>query len=154
IVFRKRGLPPRRPADSDHYITRSDFDRALEALRCEFGHSLDSAQTTAKNAATTGEKVIAAIKPIASALRDLNARLMNLEQRRNELAGKPPEPAGDSLYLENFSRQLAEAADRISSLEQVIDQIRQQENDRNSSIETLDSRLTVIQNKIDSFGSR
>jgi len=44
IVFRKRGLPPRRPADSDHYITRSDFDRALEALRCEFGHSLDSAQ--------------------------------------------------------------------------------------------------------------
>ena len=145
----KRGLIPRQSNHSDQYVTYSDFDRTLETLRREFDRSLDNAQTAAANAATTGEKVIAAIKPIASVLRDLNTRLLNLEQRTND-----PEPAGDNnLYLES-EPQIAQLADRISSLEQIIDRVHQQEGDRNSLIEAIDSRLTVIQSEIDSFGLR
>jgi predicted nucleic acid-binding Zn-ribbon protein len=154
IIFRKRGLAPRRSTHSDYYVTYSDFDRALGTLRREFERSFDNAQTAATNASTTGDKIIAAIKPIASALQDLNTRLANLERRTNYLSEMPSEPAGDNLYLESFERRLAEVADRISSLEQIIDEVRQQEGDRNSLIEAIDSGLTVIQSKIDSFGPR
>ena len=61
-------------------IGYSDLERALDDLRTEFQHSVE---TTSSRATRIGERVLAAVKPIEVALRDFSSRIANVESRAN-----------------------------------------------------------------------
>jgi hypothetical protein len=158
-MFRKRDLIRARSdhTHDSHCVTYTDFDRALEACRREFGHSLNGAQTAARNATIIGEKVIAALEPIELALRDLNNRLVNLEKLVAAGQKHSSEESGhavDNAHLKGPERQLIAVTYQISSLKQIIEGVRERESDRSTSIETIDAKLTDIQTRIDCLNPR
>ncbi len=152
------------------YIRSADFERGIEALRQEFKHSLEAAQTASKRARTVSESLVSVIKPIDSTVTDLDARLARLEEHadataafmaasqkraseENEriavrLEGLEQRQMALATHMERLDQSLQGLMDEFSLINQAMAEAGRRDEDRNNSIEAVNARLTDTQNQL------
>jgi chromosome segregation ATPase len=141
-----------------NYIKSSDFKRSIEALRLEFGRSIDATQAaTTKSARTIRENIASVIEPIDSTVTDLTVRLARLEQHADATATYMAGTQKQSLEeneriaaeLAGLKQNLKALSDELSLFRQTIDEAGAREQDINNSIEAINSRLINTQGQMD-----
>ena len=141
-----------------NYIKSSDFKRSIEALRLEFGRSIDATQAaTTKSARTIRENIASVIEPIDSTVTDLTVRLARLEQHADATATYMAGTQKQSLEeneriaaeLAGLKQNLKALRDELSLFRQTIDEAGAREQYINNSIEAINSRLINTQGQMD-----
>jgi chromosome segregation ATPase len=141
-----------------NYIKSSDFKRSIEALRLEFGRSIDATQAaTTKSARTIRENIASVIEPIDSTVTDLTVRLARLEQHADAtatyMAGSQKQSLEENeriaAELAGLKQNLKALSDELSLFRQTIDEAGAREQDINNSIEAINSRLINTQGQMD-----
>ena len=141
-----------------NYIKCADFKRSIEALRLEFGRSIDATQAaTTKSARTIRENIASVIEPIDSTVTDLTVRLARLEQHADATATYMAGTQKQSLEeneriaaeLAGLKQNLKALSDELSLFRQTIDEATAREQDINNSIEAINSRLINTQGQMD-----
>jgi hypothetical protein len=100
-------------------IRYSDLGRALDDLRTEFQHSIE---TTSSRATRIGEGVLAAVKLIEVALRDFSSRIASVESRANASDQMSSGLQSSLRAQEGTSEQLARAVETMNSRLEVFQQ--------------------------------
>ena len=145
------------------YVKSADFRRAIEAVRLEFRRSLDDTRTTnTKRATAIGDNLLAVIKPIDVAVADLHVRLGKLEEHADAVSSFMAGPQRQALEdneridarLTKVEQTLKALIEQFSLLKQTIDEATVRDRERDSSIESLDSRLVDTQKLADGLFSR
>lgn len=152
------------------YVRSADFERGIEALRQEFRHSIEAAQTASKRARTVSESLVSVIKPIDSTVTDLNARLARLEEHadataaymaasqkraseENEriavrLEGLEQQQMALATHVERLDQSLQGLMDQFALINQAIAEARRRDEDCNNSIEAVNARLRNTQTQL------
>jgi hypothetical protein len=145
------------------YVRSADFKRGIEALRFEFKRSIDETRaTTTRKATTIRENLLSIIKPMDSTLTDLSARLARLEEHADAvdtfMAGPQKQALEESeqivARLTKLEQRLKAVANELSLIEQTIDGATARDQDRNNSIEAINSRLMTTQKQVDELFPR
>jgi chromosome segregation ATPase len=145
------------------YVKFADLKRGIEALRLEVRRSLDDTRTTTiKRATTIGDNLLTVIKPIDVAVTDLNVRLGKLEEHADAVSSFMAGPQRRALEdneridarLTKVEQTLKALIEQLSLLRQTIDKVVVCDQERDNSIESLDSRLMETQRRADGLFSR
>ena len=142
-----------------NYIKSSDFKRSIEALRLEFGRSIDATQAaTTKSARTIRENIASVIEPIDSTVTDLTVRLARLEQHADAtatyMAGSQNSDArlarleqhadATATYMAGTQKQSLEENERIAAELAGLKQ----------NLKALSDELSLFRQTIDEAGAR
>jgi cell division septum initiation protein DivIVA len=136
------------------YVKSIEFKRSIEALRLEFGRSIDEARAaTTRKSTAVGDKLLSVIKPIDTSVTELNARLARLEERADSVEAFVAGPQQNALQettqiaarLRKLEQKLSAVTDQVSSLEQTIDGANRRDQVRNNAIEV---RLTTTEKQL------
>jgi chromosome segregation ATPase len=93
----------------------SDLKRALDDLRTEFQHSIETTSSRAT-------RVLAAVKPIELALRDFSGRVANVESRANASDQMSASLQSSLRAQESTSKQLARTVETMNSRLEIFQQ--------------------------------
>jgi chromosome segregation ATPase len=144
----------RRP----RYVKSADYKRGIEALRLEFRRSIDETRAaTTKKATAVSDKLLSVIKPIDTSLTDLNVRFARLEERADAVEAFMAGPQKNVLReneqidarLRKLEQRLTTLTDQVSLIEQTIDGANLRDQERNNSLEAINSRLVSTQQQVD-----
>jgi chromosome segregation ATPase len=144
----------RRP----RYVKSADYKRGIEALRLDFRRSIDEARAaTTRKATAVGDKLLSVIKPIDRSVTDLNVRFARLEERADAVEAFMAGPQKNVLQeneqitarLRKLEQRLTALADQVSLIEQTIDGTSLRDQERNNSLEAINSRLVSTQQQVD-----
>jgi DNA repair exonuclease SbcCD ATPase subunit len=131
-------------ARRQRYVKSIEFKRGIEALRLEFGRSIEEARAaTTRKAAAVGDKLLSVIKPIDANVMELNARLARLDEHANSVEAFLAGPQQNALQeatqiaarLGKLEQKLSAATDQVSLIEQAIDGASLRDRERNNAIE-------------------
>jgi chromosome segregation ATPase len=145
------------------YVKSADFKRGMEVLRLEFRRLIDDARVANNRKATTlREHFLSATRPIDSAVTDLKARLARLEEHADAveafIAGPQKraleEDARTDARLTKLEQRLKALTDRLSLIEQMIDEANVRDQQRSNSIEVVNSHLMNTQKQVDELFPR
>jgi chromosome segregation ATPase len=144
-------------------IGYSDLERALDDLRTEFQHSIE---TTSSRATRIGESVLAAVKPIEVALRDFSGRIANVESRANasdqmsaglQSSLRAQECTSEQLArtvetmnsrLEVFQQDLTAVSGQLSTLRQMIEAMTARNDKHDEKLSTIEVSLGAVQGQM------
>src|SRR5262249_35337843 len=135
-------IMPRR-----RYVKSAEFKRGIDALRLEFGRSIDETRAvTVRKATADRANLLSAIKPIDRGVADLNARLARVEDHAGTLeaivAGPQKQLSEErdriAARLTSVEQQLTALIDQFSLIEQTID-------GANRRVQEINSRLITTQ---------
>ena len=134
----------------------------MGALRLEFKRSIEEARAvTSRKATAINDNLLSVIKPINSTVTDLNVRLARLEEHADAveafMAGPQKqalEENGKSVPDEELEQRLNALPDQLSLIEQTIDAATVRDQERNNSIEVINSRLMNTQKQVDELFPR
>lgn len=144
-------------------LRRRRFKHDIEALRLEFRQSLDHTRTAStKRATAIGDNLLSILKPIDVAVTDLNVRLGKLEEHADVvssfMAGSQRQDLGENeqIYgrLTKVEQRLKALVERLSLLNQTINETARGDQQRDKSLESLNCRLIDAQRQADGLFSR
>jgi chromosome segregation ATPase len=138
------------------YVKSVEFKRVIEALRLEFQRSIDEARAaTTRKATAVGDRLFSVIKPIDKSVTDLNVRLARLEEHADSVEAfmsglqKDEENEQITARLRKLEQGLTALTDQVSLIEQTIDGTSLRDQERNNSLEAINSRLVSTQQQVD-----
>lgn len=145
------------------YVRSADFKRGIEALRLEFRRSIDETRaTTTRNATAIRENLLSVIKQIDSTLAGLTVRLARLEEHADAVDIFMAGPQKQVLErneqivarLTKLEQRLKAVTNELSLVEHTIDGATVRDQERNNSIEAINSRLMTTQQQVDELFPR
>ena len=145
------------------YVKNADFKHDIEALRLEFRRSLDNARTAStKRATAIGDNLLSVIKPVDLAVTDLNIRLGKLEEHADAVSSFIAGPQRQALEnneqidvrLTKVEQRLKALVEQLSLLKQTINEVTIRDQERDKSLESLNSHLADAQRQADRLFSR
>lgn len=145
------------------YVSSAEFKRGIEALRFEFRRSIEETRATSgRKAAAVRENLLSVIKPIDSNLADSAARLAKLEEHADAVETFMAGPQKQALEeneqiaarLTKLEQRLKAVTNELSLIEQTIDSAAVRDQDRNNSLEAVNSRLMSTQKQVDELFPR
>ena len=145
------------------YVKSADFKQGMGALRLEFKRSIEEARAvTSRKATAINDNLLSVIKPIDSTVTDLNVRLARLEEHADAVEAFMAGPQKQALEenerigtrLRRLEQRLNALPDQLSLIEQTIDAATVRDQERNNSIEVINSRLMNTQKQVDELFPR
>jgi hypothetical protein len=142
---------------------RRKFKHDIEALRLEFRRLLDHTRTAStKRATAIGDNLLSVIKPIDVAVTNLNVRLGKLEEHADAVSSFMAGPQRQALEdeeqiygrLTKVEQRLKALVEQLSLLNQTINEATIGDQQRDKSLESLNSRLIDAQRQADGLFSR
>jgi chromosome segregation ATPase len=145
------------------YVNSADFKQGMGVLRLEFKRSIEEARAvTSRKATVINDKLLSVIKPIESTVTDLNVRLARLEEHADAvetfMAGPQKQALEENERIGTRLRRLEQRLDALPDqhllIEQTIEAASVRDQERNNSIEVINSRLMNTQKQVDELFPR